>query len=264
MSPLERVRTFGRAVSFAAWTSGVVYSHRLFARFDEELDTHRGKRQFIATWSRGAFPLLGVDLTLVDGEVPNAIGRSYLVVSNHRSPLDILVCVHLVGGVILSHQGVSEIPVIGDAARATDTIFVDRDDSRSGAQAIRQMRRCLKDGQNVIVFPEGTTFAGDEVRPFKPGSFTAAKGLEHVRVLPVGIAYEPGSEYVGESFGDHARRMASRPRTPVWATIGEPMAVPRKADEQESLRETVQALAHRSASARDAVSGAARGRGGRG
>ncbi|MCB9598213.1 MAG: 1-acyl-sn-glycerol-3-phosphate acyltransferase [Sandaracinaceae bacterium] len=251
MSPLERVRTLGRAVSFAAWTSGVVYSHKVFARFDEELETPRGKRQFIYTWSRGAFPLLGVDLTLVDGDVPSAIGRSYLVVSNHRSPLDILVCVHLVGGVVLSHHGVADIPVIGTAARATDTIFVDRDDSRSGAQAIRQMRRCLKAGQNVIVFPEGTTFAGDEVRPFKPGAFTAAKGLDHVRVLPVGVAYEPGSEFVEESFGNHARRMAARPRTPVWATIGEPVDVPRKADQQEALRSVVQSLADRSAAARD-------------
>lgn len=252
MRPLGRVRSFGRAVGFAAWTSGVVYSHRLFARFDEELRTPRGKRQFIATWSKGAFPLLGVELTLVDGDVPSTLGQSYLVVSNHRSPLDILVCVHLVGGVVLSHHGVAKIPVIGEAARATDTIFVDREDSRSGAQAIRQMRTRLKEGQNVIVFPEGTTFAGDEVRPFKPGAFTAAKGLPHVRVLPVGIAYEPGSEFVDESLGSYAGRLAAVRRTPVWATLGEPVDVPRRENEQEALRETVQALAHKSAGARDA------------
>ncbi|MCA9608685.1 MAG: 1-acyl-sn-glycerol-3-phosphate acyltransferase [Myxococcales bacterium] len=251
MTPLGRVRSFGRAVGFAAWTSGVVYSHRVFARFDEELDTPRGKRAFISTWSRFTFPILGVDLTLVDGEAPSELGKSYLVVANHRAPLDILVCVHLAGGVILSHHGVAKLPVIGEAARATDTIFVDRDDTRSGAQAIRQMRSRLKEGQNVIVFPEGTTFAGDEVRPFKPGAFTAAKGLPNVRVLPIGIAYEPGAEFVNESFGTHAGRMAARPKTPVWATIGEPVDVPRKAEQQESLREIVQGLAHKSAAARD-------------
>ena len=251
MSPLGTLRTVGRAVSFAAWTSGVVYSHRFLERFDEELQTHVGKRQFIHTWSKGVFPILGVDLTLVDGEVPNRLGENYLVVSNHRSPLDVLVCVHLVGGVILSHQGVGRIPVVGEAARATDTIFVDRANQRSGAQAIRQMRRRLKLGQNVIVFPEGTTFRGDEVRPFKRGSFIAAKGIDKVRVLPIGVAYEPGAEYTDETFGEHALRMASRRRTPVWAAIGEPVAVPRKAPDQEELREYVQELAHRAADARD-------------
>ncbi|MBX3275629.1 MAG: 1-acyl-sn-glycerol-3-phosphate acyltransferase [Sandaracinaceae bacterium] len=251
MGPLGRLRAATRAVGFATWTSGVVYSHRVLARFDDELATPLGKRQFIATWSRGAFPLLGVELSLVGGEAPRELGKSYLVVANHRAPLDILVCVHLVGGVVLSHHGVAKIPVIGEAARATDTIFVDRADSRSGAQAIRQMRRRLADGQNVIVFPEGTTFPGDEVRPFKPGAFSAAKGLPNVRVLPVGIAYEPGAEFVGESFGEHASRMAARPRTPVWATIGEPLDVPKRPADHESLREIVQSLAHTSAAARD-------------
>jgi len=253
MNPLGTLRSVGRGLGFAAWTSTVVYGHRFLERFDEELSTHTGKRQFIYTWSRGAIPLLGVDLTLVDGEVPRAkeIDRAYLVVSNHRAPLDILVNVHLVGGVVLSHHGVAEIPVVGEAARATDTIFVNRDDQRSGAQAIRQMRRRLKAGQNVIAFPEGTTFAGDQVREFKRGVFSAAKGLSHVKVLPIGIAYEPGSEFVEESFGNHARRMAARPKTPVWATIGEPHDVPSKPDQLEALRERVQGLVDRSAAARD-------------
>ncbi len=251
MKALGTARSIARGVGFAAWTAGVVYSHRLFERFDEELSTPRGKRQFIATWSRGTIPLLGVDLQVVDGEVPSRLGENYLIVSNHRAPLDILVAVHLVGGVILSHHGVAKIPVVGEAARATDTIFVDRDDLRSGAQAIRQMRRRLKSGQNVIVFPEGTTFPGDEVRPFKRGSFSAARGIDHVKVLPLGVAYEPGAEFFGETFGEHALRMAARRRTPVWVAIGEPVRVPSKTDGQEGLRKRVQELALCAARARD-------------
>jgi len=253
MDPFGTFRSVTRGLGFAAWTSTVVYGHRFLVRFDEELSTPVGKRQFIATWSRGTFPLLGVDLTLVDGEVPpkKELDQTFLVVSNHRAPLDILINVHLVGGVVLSHHGVAAMPVVGEAARATDTIFVDRENQRSGAQAIRMMRRRLKAGQNVIAFPEGTTFAGDEVREFKRGVFSAAKGLSHVKVLPLGIAYEPGSEFVDESFGAHARRMAARQKTPVWATIGQPQDVPTKPDQVEALRERVQALVDRSAAARD-------------
>lgn len=248
---VSAARSVSRALGFAAWTSGVVHSHRLVARFDEELQTPRGKRQFIAAWSRGVLPLLGVDLRVVAGQPPEQLGTSYLIISNHRSPLDVLCCVHLIGGTVLSHRGVSGYPVVGTAARATDTIFVDRADQRSGAQAIRQMRRHLKERRNVIVFPEGTTFRGDEVRPFKRGSFAAAKGLDHVRVLPLGFAYEPGSEFVGETFPNHLMRMCARPRTPIWAVIGEPRPSPRQPADEEALRGYVQSLVDRAARARD-------------
>ena len=129
--------------------------------------------------------------------------------------------------------------------------FVDRNDERSGAQAIRQMRRHLEERRNVIVFPEGTTFDGDEVRTFKRGSFAAARRLDHVRVLPIGVAYEPGSEFVGETFTNHLVRMCARPRTPIWAVLGEPRPVPVTAADEESLRGHVQGLVDRAASARD-------------
>jgi lyso-ornithine lipid O-acyltransferase len=247
---LEPLRSASRALSFAAWTSGVVNAHRLLGRVEPELRSVDGKGAFIARWSDGVFPIFGLDLTVVDGAALRGIDP-YLVIANHRSPLDILICVHLVGGVVLSHHRVKAYPVIGDAAAYTDTIFVDRADSRSGAQAIRQMRRLLRAGRNVIVFPEGSTFDGDEVRPFKRGSFTAAKGLD-VQVLPLGIAYERGAEFVNESFRRHLLRMCARPRTPIWVTIGEPRPVPRTDADAEAMRQYVQTLVDRAAAARDA------------
>jgi 1-acyl-sn-glycerol-3-phosphate acyltransferase len=245
---LAPLRSTARTLGVAAWTATVVYGHRAIAIFRPDIDNPEGKRPFIRAWSSGVFPLFGVRLTLVSGAPPAA--GPFLVVANHRSPLDILVCVHLVGGVVLSHHGVAKIPVIGEAARVTDTIFVDRADQKSGARAIREMRRRLREGLNVIAFPEGTTFAGDEVRPFKRGAFSAAKGLD-VQVLPIGLAYEPGCEFVDESFGQHLQRMSARKRTPIWACIGEPVPTPKSADEEEAIRRTIQALVDRAAAARD-------------
>lgn len=250
MNLLSPLRATARSIAVATWTASVVYGHRAIALVRPELRAPQAKRPFIATWSRGVFPLFGVELTLAGGSPPSE-GGPFLVVANHRSPLDILVCVHLVGGVVLSHHGVAKIPVVGEAARATDTIFVDRKDSRSGARAIREMRRRLREGLNVIAFPEGSTFEGDEVRPFKRGAFTAAKGLD-VKVLPIGIAYEPGSEFVRESFGHHLMRMSGRSKTPIWACIGEPVPTPTSAEEEESIRRAIQALVERAAAARDA------------
>jgi 1-acyl-sn-glycerol-3-phosphate acyltransferase len=243
------IRSGTRAALLAAWTASVVYGHRAIAMLRRDLDTPAGKRPFIAAWSRAVFPLFGIDLRIVSGAPPRGRGP-FLVVLNHRSPLDILVAVDLVGGVVLSHHGLASWPIFGAAARATDTIFVDRSDSRSGARAIREMRSRMREGRNVIVFPEGTTFRGDEVRPFKRGAFTAARGLD-VSVLPIGLAYEPGCEYVDETFGAHLRRMSARRRTPVWVSIGEPMPVPKNEAEEEAVRAAIQALVDRAAAARD-------------
>ncbi len=246
---LRPLRSTTRALGFLGWTSGVVNSHRVLSRVEPELRSFAGKRAFVARWSDGVFPLFGLELS-VEGVAGQGYDP-YLVVSNHRSPLDILLSIHLVGGVVLSHHGVKRYPVIGDAATYTDTIFVDRADTRSGVGAIRQMRSHLRDGHNVIVFPEGSTFDGDEVRPFKRGAFTAAKGTA-ARVLPLGIAYEPGAEFVNETFANHLLRMCARPRTPVWVTVGEPEPVPRTDADAERLRGIVQRLVDRSAARRDA------------
>jgi 1-acyl-sn-glycerol-3-phosphate acyltransferase len=249
MDPLTPLRFVRRTTGFAAWTAGAVWGHRVMTFLDSDFDTPWGKQRVIDFWSHRMFPLFGLDLHVVSGEVPYGLGP-YLVVANHRSPLDILLGIHLMGGVVVSHQGVADMPVVGHAAAYTDTIFVDRSDSRSGARAIRQMRRRLVEGRNVIVFPEGTTFAGDEVRPFKRGAFSAAKGLD-VKVLPLGVAYPPGMEFVDESFGRHLLRTSTRRRTPIHVCIGEPEPVPKGAAEVEAVRQRVQALVDEAAAARD-------------
>lgn len=250
MELLGPLRAGARAIAVLGWTASVVYGHRAVAQLRPDLRTPAGKRPFIERWGRVVVPLLGVDLRVVSGRAPDPDRGPYLIVANHRSPLDILVCVRLLGGVVLSHHGVASIPVFGAAAKATDTIFVDRADTKSGARAIREMRRRLREGRNVIVFPEGTTFRGDEVRPFKRGAFSAARGLD-VKVVPIGLAYEPGCEFVDETFGGHMARMSGRRRTPIWIAIGDPMPLPADARGEEEVRVAIQALVDRAAEARD-------------
>ena len=246
-----KLRAATRAVGLGACTASIVHGHGLLARVGLVGWEREDKAPWIRAWGHLMFPILGVRLRLVEGSAPP--DGTYLVVANHRSPIDILIAMHLIGGCVLSHEGVADLPIMGDAARATDTIFVDRADPRSGFKAIRAIRRRLEQGQNVIVFPEGTTYPGDEVRPFKRGSFTAARGLAEVRVLPLGLAYPPGAEFFDETFPAHLTRVGSRTWTPVWAVIGEPHEVPRSAEDEEALRAAVQRLVDRAAAARDAA-----------
>jgi len=159
-------------------------------------------------------------------EIPEGAG---LFVSNHQSMLDVAILGSQVGGPILSRADLEHWPVLGAAARAGGTLFVDRGDRRSGARAIREMRQVLKNGIPLAVFPEGATFRGDEVQPFKGGAFVAVRGLG-VPVVPVGFAYEPGSEYVEMSFGQHALNLMGSSQTRVVMAIGAPIFTSQRSD----------------------------------
>ena len=239
---LAAVRRTLRLITMALWTPIIVSweaVRALFWRGDRRVIIDRAKH----AWAIVSRVVLGVDLHLVRGARPSRHSpRARLIVSNHRTPLDIVALMWLFDGHFLANHKTRTAPVVGTAAIRMGTIFVDRDDRRSGAQAIRAMRRALEDKQSIIIFPEGTTYGGDEVRPFKGGAFLAAKGVD-LDVLPVGLAYPPGTEYVDESLGSHAKRFLSRRRTPVWIAIGEPAPFPPQKDgADEVIRARVQAM----------------------
>ena len=108
--------------------------------------------------------------------------------TNHRSAIDIGVVLATFGGTMVSRADLASWPVVGAAARAVGTVFVDRSSAKSGAATIRAIQKHLEEGQTINLFPEGTTFDGDEVRPFHGGAFVSAVRAE-AEVLPVGLAY---------------------------------------------------------------------------
>jgi 1-acyl-sn-glycerol-3-phosphate acyltransferase len=86
------------------------------------------------------------------------------------------------------------------------------------------IREKLRGGRTVIVFPEGTTFPGDEVRPFHAGSFIPL-ARERGEVWPAGIAYESEDAIYGdEPIGAHMKRLVRSPRIRVAVAVGSPIA----------------------------------------
>jgi lyso-ornithine lipid O-acyltransferase len=200
-------------------------------------------QRWMQTWAHSLLRLFGVHASWSGVNAPAATGAR-LVVSNHRSPLDILLLLQHFGGVVLSRSDLANWPILGPAARKAQTIFVDRENTLSGVLAVRALRDRLTQQHTVIVFPEGTTLAGDEVRPFQQGAFAAARGLP-VEIVPVGIAYPSGSEFLNETFTEHMTRMARRPRTEVACVVGQPRMMPAaRKTIAEQLRVDVQDLVH--------------------
>jgi 1-acyl-sn-glycerol-3-phosphate acyltransferase len=152
----------------------------------------------------------------------------------------------LFGGSLLARGDMADWPVIGVLARRAGTLFVDRSDPASGAAAVQRIRERLRSGVTVGVFPEGTTFPGDDVREFQGGAFIAI-ARESGDVVPVGIAYErPDAVYGDEPVMDHMKRLVRAPSIRVGVAVGSPVEAPRQIRSLAvRLRDDVQSLVHK-------------------
>jgi 1-acyl-sn-glycerol-3-phosphate acyltransferase len=212
---------------------------------------------WVRRWSDALLALFAVTID-VGGEAPRA-GRGQLVFANHRSTIDVALLLRTFGGRMVSRADLSGWPIVGAAARSVGTIFVDRASAASGAGTIRAIRDVLKAGGTVCVFPEGTTYDGDEVRPFHAGAFVAALKAR-AAIVPVGLAYErsSGAAFVDEPFLAHLERMSIAAPSSVSARIGASIDAgrySRAADLAEHARATVAALVAEARAAVDAKHG---------
>ncbi len=233
------VRRVVRAAGFAGLTSGLIAAYAARDAITDDANKDALRDAWTKRWATSLLRLFGVSVEIYGALPPSAGGR--LVVANHRSTIDIGIMLQTFGGHMVSREDLSAWPIVGHAARRVGTVFVDRDDAASGANAIREMRQLLKAGQTVNLFPEGTTFEGDVVRPFHPGAFVAALRTG-ATILPVGVAYARGSgaAFVNESFLAHLSRMAGAPPTRVAVCIGAPLPISPRARSHE-LRDAAHA-----------------------
>jgi 1-acyl-sn-glycerol-3-phosphate acyltransferase len=242
----RELRRAGRIAGFAVATSAMLPAFLAHERLSPEVDRDRVRRRWVGAWCSLLLGMFGVRARLRGSPPPP--GRGHLVVANHRSTADILVLLRAFGGHMVSRADLASWPLVGLAARSVGTVFVDRSRAMSGANAVRAMRDRLAAGATVIVFPEGTTFPDDDVRPFHAGAFVAAvrSGAD---IVPVGLAYARGSgaAFINESFPQHLARMAAARPSEVGVCVGEPLAVPddaRAASLRDHAHTEVQRLVH--------------------
>lgn len=101
------------------------------------------------------------------------------VVANHTSWLDIFALNAKKRIYFVSKAEVAKWPGIGWLARATGTVFIERNPARAKEQTLLFEDR-LQAGHKLLFFPEGTSTDGLRVLPFKTTLFAAFFG-EHLR-----------------------------------------------------------------------------------
>ena len=117
-----------------------------------------------------------------DSETPSA-----LWVANHISWMDIAV-LGSQGVGFLSKSEIRQWPVIGWLGEKSGTVFIQRGGKNASQIAATAIANKIASGDSILVFPEGTTSSGENVRRFHARIFAPA--LDHqLLVQPIVLQY---------------------------------------------------------------------------
>lgn len=100
-----------------------------------------------------------------------------IFMSNHVSYLDIPVLGSVVRGSFVAKQDVAGWALFGFLSHLQQTVFISR--ARGAAASVQaQLDQRLLAGQDLILFPEGTSTDGRDVYPFKSSLFSLVVGSQ--------------------------------------------------------------------------------------
>ena len=123
-----------------------------------------------------------------DGKDKLKVLKSKVVVANHPSMLDIVMLISLIpGATVIAGENYTHTP-LGGVIKACYII-----NSLDFDEMCRRCKKCLDEGENVIIFPEGTRTPRHGSGTYKKGAARIAKAAG-ANILPILIA---GSDKFG-------------------------------------------------------------------
>lgn len=150
-------------------------------------------------WMRRLIRILNVHVEI---QGASAAGRT-LFVANHITWLDIpCIAAHL-PTLFVAKDEVRRWPVFGWLARRAGTLFLRRGQAEVTAAVVEQMVWVLASGRCLLIFPEGTSTDGRQVRRFHARLYQAAIHT-HAAVQAIAVRYphaggtHPAAPFVGD------------------------------------------------------------------
>jgi 1-acyl-sn-glycerol-3-phosphate acyltransferase len=139
-------------------------------------------------WSRTLLGFAGVKLT-VEWRAPLAKDGAYVFMANHLSTVDIWALLAALPFRVrmIAKKQLGSIPLFGWAMRAGRFIFIDRANALSARRSIEEAKRRIRNGDKVLLFPEGTRSRDGQLAAFKKGGFHLALDAG-VPIVPVAIS----------------------------------------------------------------------------
>jgi 1-acyl-sn-glycerol-3-phosphate acyltransferase len=172
--------------------------------------------------------------------------RPTLFVCNHSSYLDISVLGSMIPGSFVAKTEVADWPFFGFLAKLQRTVFVDRRRRTATHRQRDELLQRLDAGDNLILFPEGTSNDGNRTLPFRSALFGVAEregrsgkrealpltiqpvSLAYVRLngMPIGRSLRPYVAWYGDmDLFSHLWRVAGLGRITVTVEFHPPVTL---------------------------------------
>lgn len=139
-------------------------------------------------WSRSLLAVAGVDLQ-VQGLEYLEPGRPYLYAANHQSAFDIFALIAALPQPVNFFAKVElfSIPFFGLAIKKMGCLPIDRSNRQAAKRSLEQAAQAVRQGNSLIIFPEGTRSLDGQLLPFKKGGFVLALKAGQP-IVPVSIS----------------------------------------------------------------------------
>ena len=163
-----------------------------------------------------------------------------MYVANHSSFMDIPFVARVFGFLnykMIAKAELIKVPILGRAIQVGGHVMLNRTNRRSQMVAYKSGVQWLKDGVNLVTFPEGTRSKDGRLGSFKKGAFKMAQSVG-VPVVPMSIHYADKVQPLDYAFPAKCSR--TRPKAVI--KIGKPIMTDGKSDD-ELLEEVWQAIA---------------------
>ncbi|WP_202695280.1 lysophospholipid acyltransferase family protein [Petrotoga sp. 8T1HF07.NaAc.6.1] len=143
-------------------------------------------RKVVSWFGKVTFKFLNSKIS-VHGEENIPQQGPYVVVANHQSLFDIpLILGYIYPTAFIAKKELSMIPILGNFIKRLGSIFIDRNNSKSGAIALKKFAKISQSGEIITIFPEGTRSLDGQVGEFKKGALLIPFRY-NIKILPVTI-----------------------------------------------------------------------------
>jgi 1-acyl-sn-glycerol-3-phosphate acyltransferase len=178
---MSNLRLWNRLFLILVWSLIAIPLQALLLRLPG-----RSKERFARRYWRGVRRILNIQLTIKGEPAPH---RPVIFVVNHASWLDIVVLGSVLPGCFVAKGEIAHWPGFGLIARLGRTIFVSR--AKTGVERERRIiLDRLEAGDNLILFPEGTTSDGSRILRFQTSFLALAEAPSKPAIQLVTLVYD--------------------------------------------------------------------------
>ncbi len=170
-----RIWALWAAIAFVSTMLIFLVPFFIFCYFQKEPKKTFRFISYSRVWMWIFLRMIGCPLT-VYGRENFASGKNYIVLCNHNSLMDVPVSSPAIpgGNKTIAKSEMAKIPLFGYLYK-TGSVLVDRKSDASRKDSYHEMKRVLKMGLHMCIYPEGTrNKTGQPLKSFHNGGFRLA------------------------------------------------------------------------------------------